>query len=161
MKKKLSNYFRKPFNVCSLIGVAIGIILSYFFADYIGLLTPPSAEDYADLYVQKDQIIDNIDTIFDFNNASILSTDDKIIIELVSTTNSDYSLRLTFSKDKQLIACEERSDKPGFETYTEYRILDSIGLHSAIIFLGILVGLSFACILHLIYKKLHSKKKRC
>lgn len=161
MKKKLSNYFRKPFNVCSSIGVAIGIILSYFFADYIGLLTPPSAEDYADLYVQKDQITDNIDTIFDFNNASIRSTDDKIIIELVSTMNSDYSLRLTFSKDKQLIDCEEISDKPGFETYTEYGILNSIGLHSAIIFLGIIFGIFWACLLHQIYKKLHSKKKRC
>ena len=152
MKKMLINFFRKPSNVCSLIGVSTGIIITFIIYYSLGVFNPPSEEDFSGLHKQEELIIQDFDNIYALENASISMNGNEIVVKLVSEKDSSYSIKMMFSKDKQFISSQEISDKPGYKTYPVDKKIDKITPYVLVTAIGVFLGALFSLIIDVIYK---------
>ena len=139
-------------------------IVSVFWSYSNGYFTPPTEKDYESLHEQKDQIIKDFDIVYKFDNYNNYPSDDgKIIVELTSNENTDLSLTIIFTQEKQFISCEEISDQLGFETYYSplRRILNLSGFIVSLVLSTMIFAFPVSSILYIICKLSKSLKKRC
>ncbi len=165
MKKKLSNYFRlHPWDTSYVLSFVLMFIVFVFFYYSTGGFTPPTEKDYESLHKQEEKIIKDFDTVYKFDNYKNYPSDNgKIIVELTSNENTNLSLNIVFTQNKQFISSKEISEQPGFETDYSLlrRILSFSGLIVCLAFLAIIFAVPAGVILYIICKISQSLKKRC
>lgn len=165
MRKKLSNYFRlHPWDTC-YVTIFVLICIAFVFLYYqTGGFTPPTEKDYKPLHEQEELIIKDFDIVYEFDNYKNYPSDDgKIIVELTSNENTNLSLNIVFTQNKQFISSKEISEQPGFETDYSLlrRILSFSGLIVGFAFLAMIFAVPVSGILYIICKISQSLKKRC
>ena len=152
MKEKLINFFRDPVNVFLLIGITIGMILSVWLQCFSGAFTPPSEADFYELHKQEEIIMENFESVYSFENAIIYPNENETIIKLVSEEDSDYILKMTFTKRKEFVKSEEISEKEGFRTYPVSSFVDKTTPYFYTGIGGIALGALIGVLLLAIYK---------
>lgn len=165
MKKKLINYFRLHlWNTCYVTSFVLLCFVLFFWCYQNGIFTPPTEKDYESLHEQAEQIINDFDIVYKFDNYKNYPSDDgKIIVKLTSKENAYLSLNIIFTQDKQFISSDEISDKPGFETDLSLlpRILSILGFIVFLAILAMIFAFPVGGILYIICKISQSLKKRC
>lgn len=159
MKTKLINYFRKPFNLCALIGVTAGFILSYLLCISAGIFTPPTEADFSELHKKEEIIIEDFDNVYNLENITVFIDEEQIIVNIVSEEESDYLVKMIFSKDRKFISSEEISNKIGYETYPTDHSVDKMLPWALVVSIGIIFGLFLNVTFYEIYRKIKKHRK--
>lgn len=162
MRKRLSNFFQLLSEDMGLLIFAIilcplwiGIFVQ--LKSYVGAFEPPSEADYKYLHEQEDTFKDNYENVYLIEGASIKVLNSGIKVILVSETDRDYELHVTFDKNKEFIKSEEICYKEGFRKNTGNDKLEKNIPSFECILYGLFVGVLFALLLHAVYIQIYHK----
>ena len=140
MKNKLINFFRKPFNVYCLIGCIIGTICSVVCFYKLEAFKAPTEEDFRTMHEKEEKILEDFENIYSLEKIEISINEEYIIVDIYSEETTNYLVRTTFSKEKDLISSQEISNKKGFTSYPEKDLFDLIVLWVFVLGIGMLMG---------------------
>lgn len=140
MKNKLINFFRKPLNVYCLIGGIVGAICSVVCFHRLGAFKAPTEEDFRTMHEKEEKILEDFENIYGLEKIEISINEEHIIVDIYAEETTNYLVRTTFSKEKDLISSQEISYKKGFTSYPEKNLFDLIFLWVFVLGIGILMG---------------------
>lgn len=109
MYKKFTNFAEILINnkltyvVIILIGFTVGFLLSYFELDS----TPATIEDYAPLLEIQNDILDNFNNVYHYDNTDINLIEKNIV---VSTYNDECSINIFFDQDLNYLYTEKKDN---------------------------------------------------
>ena len=140
MKNKLINFFREPWNLCCLIGCIIGVIYSVGCFHETGAFKAPTEEDFRTMHEKEEKILEDFENIYSLEKIKISINDEHIIVDIYAEETTNYLVRSTFSKEKDLISSQEISNKRGFRYYPENNLFDLICVWVIALGVGMLMG---------------------
>lgn len=133
MYKRFNNFTETLLNskltyvIIILIGFTAGFLMCYFDFD----TTPATAEDYAPLLEIQDDILDNFNNVYHYDNTDIDLVQNNII---VSVSNDECSINIFFDENMNYLYTEKKDNIDFSET-----IVIFLSIAAAIAFIAILL----------------------
>lgn len=120
MKKRLINFFQRLrifIFAALLVPLCIGVFI--LIGIHFHVFEGPTATDYKLLHNQEDKLKEDFENVYLMERASINIHNSEINVILVSETDANYELHITFDENKEFMKSEEICNKSGFVTYSE------------------------------------------
>lgn len=161
MKKRLSNFFLflskdSSLKIWMVILVAIWIFIFFQYAKSLGAFIPPTEKDYQWLHEQEEKVKEDMEYAYLIERASIEVQDNEIYVTLISKTDTNYELHMTFDKNRKFVKSEEICNKLGFRTYSIHPKMEKYEPIIGCIIFGFMVGGLGAVVLQMLYSAIYN-----